>query len=100
MASYRAGLRFRYWIPSSAMIVLARVYAGIHATEATMTAVDRLGYKVPPVPSFTNDVFPILQRALRYQWVTTKIGNKHAEISADIPPPATTDRHPGQVGLR
>src|SRR5262250_1583328 len=56
------------------------------------TAVDRLGYKVPAVPSFTNDVFPILQRALRYQWVTTKIGNKHAEISADIPPPATQDQ--------
>jgi hypothetical protein len=56
------------------------------------TAVDRLGYQVPAVPSFTNDVFPILQRALRYQWVTTRIGNKHAEISADIPPPATTDQ--------
>jgi heme iron utilization protein len=25
------------------MILLARVYAGLHATEATMTAVDRLG---------------------------------------------------------
>ena len=26
------------------MILLARAYAGLHATEATMTAVDRLGF--------------------------------------------------------
>ena len=56
------------------------------------TAVDRLGYKVPPTPSFTNDVYPILQRAIGYQWVTTKIGNHHAELSAVIPPPATADQ--------
>jgi len=53
------------------------------------TAVDRLGYKVPATPSFTNDVFPILNRALRYQWVTTKIGNKHSPIVGVIPPPGT-----------
>jgi hypothetical protein len=53
------------------------------------TAVDRLGYQVPPTPSFTSDVYPILERAIRYQWVTTKIGQKHAPLLAVIPPPAT-----------
>ena len=55
-------------------------------------AVDRLGYQVPSTPSFTNDVYPILQRAIQYQWVTSKIGNKHAPLQAVIPPPATTDQ--------
>src|SRR5215471_18021646 len=55
------------------------------------TAVDRLGYVVPATPSFTNDVYPILQRAFRYEWVTTRIGNKHEELPAVIPPPATAD---------
>src|SRR5262249_19014447 len=56
------------------------------------TAVDRLGFKVPATPSFTNDVYPILKRAIDYQWVTTKIGNKHAPLPAVIPPPATADQ--------
>ena len=56
------------------------------------TAVDRLGYKVPATPSFTNDVYPILKRALDYQWVTTKIGAKHSPIEDVIPPHATADQ--------
>ena len=30
----------------SSMILLARAYAGLYATEATMTAVDRLGFNL------------------------------------------------------
>jgi hypothetical protein len=56
------------------------------------TAVDQLGYPVPSTPSFTNDVYPILQRAIGYQWVTTKIGKRHAPLSVVIPPPATADQ--------
>ena len=56
------------------------------------TAVDRLGYQVPATPSFTNDVYPILKRALDYQWVTTKIGNRHSPLLDVISPPATADQ--------
>lgn len=56
------------------------------------TAVDRLGFQVPATPSFTKDIYPILQRAIRYQWVTTKIGNQHSPLLDVIPPPATADQ--------
>src|SRR6516165_3773306 len=61
-------------------------------TSFVNDAVDRLGYQVPSTPSFTNDVYPILQRAIQYQWVTRKIGNKHVPLQVVIPPPATSDQ--------
>jgi hypothetical protein len=33
-------------------------------------AVDRLGVQVPPKPSFRNDIFPLLERAINTSWVS------------------------------
>jgi hypothetical protein len=33
-------------------------------------AIDRLNYRLPEIPSFTNDIFPILSRANNMKWVT------------------------------
>jgi hypothetical protein len=32
-------------------------------------AIDKLGVKLPSLPSFTNDIYPLLQRALNMKWV-------------------------------
>lgn len=53
-------------------------------------AVDRLGYPVPPTPSFTNDVYPILRSQILTQWVSSKLSSSYyAALLAVIPPPAT-----------
>jgi hypothetical protein len=52
--------------------------------------VDRYGYQVPATPSFTNDVYPILQGQFLTQWVSSKLPNSlYSQLQAVIPPPAT-----------
>ena len=52
--------------------------------------VDRYGYQVPPTPSFTSDVYPILLSQILTQWVSSKLPNSfYASLRAVIPPPAT-----------
>jgi hypothetical protein len=41
-------------------------------------AVDRLGMKLPAKPSFTKDVYPLLQRAIRLKWVSSMVAHPHA----------------------
>jgi hypothetical protein len=55
-------------------------------------AVDNLGLKLPPKPSFTHDIYPLLQRAINIAWVSGMITSKHAHqtLAAVIPPPAST----------
>ena len=52
-------------------------------------AVDKLGLLLPAKPSFTKDVYPILQRAINMQWVSGMVGSVHAHqtLGAVIPPP-------------
>lgn len=50
-------------------------------------AVDKFGLKVPAKPSFTHDIYPILQRAMRMKWVTAMAAQAHMTLSAVIPPP-------------
>jgi hypothetical protein len=52
--------------------------------------VDRYAYQVPAIPSFTNDVYPILLSQILTQWVSSKLPNSfYASLRAVIPPPAT-----------
>jgi hypothetical protein len=46
-------------------------------------AMDKLGLKLPAKPSFTNDIYPILQRALNMKWVN-QLKKMH---KANMPPP-------------
>src|SRR6266446_2358733 len=41
-------------------------------------AVDKLGHKVPAKPSFTRDIYPLLQRAIKMRWVTAMITSVNA----------------------
>lgn len=50
-------------------------------------AVDKLGHKVPKRPSFTRDIYPILQRAIRMKWLTAAAASAHRTFSTVIPPP-------------
>jgi len=52
-------------------------------------AVTKLGLKLPAKPSFSRDIYPILQRALDMKWVTKMIADAHAHatLAAIIPPP-------------
>ncbi len=54
-------------------------------------AVEKLGLKLPAKPSFTKDIYPLLQRAIAMQWVSGMITSQHAHatLSAVIPPPAS-----------
>jgi hypothetical protein len=54
-------------------------------------AVDKLGLKLPTKPSFTNDIYPLLQRAIEVKWVSGMVTSKHAHatLSALIPPPGS-----------
>jgi L-Lysine epsilon oxidase N-terminal/L-lysine epsilon oxidase C-terminal domain len=74
-------------------------------------AVDKLGLKVPAKPSFTKDIYPLLQRAIKMRWVSGMVahpmhhadehmpqheqhhgdvaGPAHATLPAVIPPPAS-----------
>jgi len=47
-------------------------------------AVDRLGLKLPPKPSFTHDIYPLLDRALKMKWVSGMVA--HPEHHADEEP--------------
>ncbi len=50
-------------------------------------AVDKLGLAVPAKPSFTHDVYPILERVLKLKWVSKLAGSAHQTLAAIIPPP-------------
>ena len=52
-------------------------------------AVDKLGYVLPAKPSFTHDVYPILERAMRMKWVSKLSGSAHQTLVAVIPPPGS-----------
>ncbi len=74
-------------------------------------AVDKLGLKLPAKPSFTNDIYPLLQRAIKMKWVSGMVahpmehqdqqspaheqhhgdvmGPAHATLSKVIPPPGS-----------
>jgi len=74
-------------------------------------AVDKLGLKLPAKPSFTKDIYPLLQRAIKMKWVSGMVahpmahadelhpeheehhgevtGPAHATLSAVIPPPGS-----------
>lgn len=56
-----------------------------------VVAVEKLDLKLPPKPSFTKDIYPLLQRAVAMQWVSGMItsAHAHATLSAVIPPPAS-----------
>jgi hypothetical protein len=55
-------------------------------------AVDKLGLKLPAKVSFTNDIYPLLQRAINIGWVSGMITSKHAHqtLAAVVPPPSST----------
>jgi len=50
-------------------------------------AVDKLGLVLPKKPSFTRDIFPILNRAMRLRWVSKLAGSAHETLAGAIPPP-------------
>jgi hypothetical protein len=74
-------------------------------------AVDKLRLELPAKPSFTNDIYPLLQRAINMKWVSGMVahpmagadghapehehhdgdvaGAAHATLSAVIPPPGS-----------
>lgn len=75
-------------------------------------AVDKLGLKLPSKPSFTNDIYPILRRAIKIKWVSgmathpmahadeqqpmhaahhhnEAVGPAHETLMGVIPPPGT-----------
>jgi hypothetical protein len=56
-------------------------------------AVDKFNYPVNNPPSFTNDVYPLLNRAMRMRWVSAVPGAGHTVFGPVIPPPgAPADR--------
>jgi hypothetical protein len=61
-------------------------------------AVDKLGVKLPVKPSFTNDIYPILQRALNMRWVNPL--KKMAEDNMPPPPPPNDTGHVDPVWAR
>ena len=50
-------------------------------------AVDKLGLPVPPRPSFTHDIYPLLARVTQMKWVSRLSGSAHATLAAVLPPP-------------
>lgn len=54
-------------------------------------AVDKLGHKIPTKPSFTQDIYPLMRRAINMQWVSAMITSVHAHatLPGSIPPPST-----------
>lgn len=54
-------------------------------------AIEKLGFVLPPQPSFTKDIYPILQRAINMKWVSAMVtkAHAHATLSAMIPPPGS-----------
>ncbi len=54
-------------------------------------AVERLGLALPTKPSFTKDVYPILNRVIQMKWVSQLVGSAHATLADVIPPPGPPD---------
>ena len=52
-------------------------------------AVDKLGLTLPPRPSFTRDIYPILRGAIKMGWVNQMVSMHHLTIGDIIPPPGT-----------
>ena len=52
-------------------------------------AVDKLGLKPPDKPSFTRDIYPILNRVMRLRWVSKLAGSAHRTLAGAMPPPAS-----------
>ena len=50
-------------------------------------AADKLGLALPAKPSFTQDIYPILDRATKLKWVSKLSGSAHQTLAAVIPPP-------------
>ena len=51
-------------------------------------AIDKLNYQLPDIPSFTNDIYPLLKRANNVQWVSMMMWemhqkNKHSPASME-----------------
>ena len=45
-------------------------------------AVDKLGLKLPAKPSFTRDIYPLLQRATKMKWVSAMVAHPMAHAGA------------------
>ena len=52
-------------------------------------AITRFGYPTPFPLSFTNDIYPILQRAIQLQWVSSRVATVHRTLHTVIPPPGS-----------
>ena len=50
-------------------------------------AVDKLGMILPAKPSFTRDIYPILERVTKLRWVSKLAGSAHQTLAGAIPPP-------------
>ncbi|HLB90371.1 MAG TPA: LodA/GoxA family CTQ-dependent oxidase [Terriglobales bacterium] len=50
-------------------------------------AVEKLGLKLAPQPSFTNDIYPILKRAIQMRWTSEHVSHAHMTLPSVIPPP-------------
>lgn len=50
-------------------------------------AVEKLGLTLPAKPSFTRDIYPILNRATRLKWVSKLSGSAHDTLAGAVPPP-------------
>ena len=59
-------------------------------------AVDKLGVKPPVRPSFTKDIYPLLQRAIKMRWVSGMVA--HPMSHADMKHPAHEEHHGKVVG--
>jgi len=44
-------------------------------------AVDKLGLKLPAKPSYSKDVYPLLQRAIKMKWVNQMVVHDHADAA-------------------
>lgn len=52
-------------------------------------AVDNGWLSEPDPPSFTNDIYNVLIRAIHTKWVSAMAAPHHATLSSEIPPPGT-----------
>jgi hypothetical protein len=59
-------------------------------------AVDQLGLKLPAKPSFTRDIYPMLQRAIRMKWVSGMVS--HPMEHADQKEPSHSHQHGDMEG--
>jgi hypothetical protein len=52
-------------------------------------AVDKLGLNLADEPSFTRDIYPILNRVTKLRWVSKLAGSAHQTLAGTIPPPGS-----------